>query len=246
VTVGHNPASMTVIWHDLECGAYVEDLDVWRALAAEHGDPVLDVGAGTGRVALDLARRGHEVAALDRDTVLIAELERRAAGLDLTTVVADARQFELGRRFPLIIVPMQTIQLLGGKRGRHQFLITAGGHVLPGGVLAVAISELLESFSVEEGIRPPTPDMREIDGIVYSSQPTAVREDSDGFVLERLRERIGPHGDRDTEQDLIRLDRLTASQLEREALAAGLKLLGRWVVPATDEYVGSVVVKLGG
>jgi hypothetical protein len=160
--------------------------------------------------------------------------------------VADARQFELGRRFPLIIVPMQTIQLLGGKRGRHQFLITAGGHVLPGGVLAVAISEMLERFSLEEGIRPPMPDMREIDGIVYSSQPTAVREDSDGFVLERLRERIGPHGDRDTEQDLIRLDRLTASQLEREALAAGLKLLGRWVVPATDEYVGSVVVKLGG
>ena len=42
--------SMSVIWHDLECGAYAEDLPLWRALAAEHGDPVLDVGAGTGRV----------------------------------------------------------------------------------------------------------------------------------------------------------------------------------------------------
>jgi SAM-dependent methyltransferase len=246
VTVGQNQASMTVIWHDLECGAYVEDLGVWHELAVEHGDPVLDVGAGTGRIALDLARRGHEVTALDRDPVLIAELERRAAGLDVATVVADARRFELGRRFPLIIVPMQTIQLLGGQRGRQQFLIAAAGHLLPGGVLAVAISEMLESFSLEEGIRPPTPDMREIDGIVYSSQPTAVREDSDGFVLERLRERIGTHGDRESELDLIRLDRLTASQFEREALAAKLKLLGRRVVPATDEYVGSVVVNLGG
>jgi SAM-dependent methyltransferase len=246
VTVRQNRASMTVIWHDLECGAYVEDLDVWRALAAEHGDPVLDIGAGTGRITLDLARRGHEVTALDCDGALVAELERRADGLDVTTVVADAREFELGRRFPLVVVPMQTIQLLGGERGRQQFLTAARGHLLPGGVLAVAISEMLESFSLDEVIRPPTPDMREIDGIVYSSQPTAVREDSDGFVLERLRERIGPHGERDAEQDLVRLDRLTASRLEREALAAGLKPLGRGLVPATDEYVGSVVVRLGG
>ena len=52
---------MSVIWHDLECGGYREDLPLWRALADRAGGPVLDVGAGTGRVALDLARAGHEV-----------------------------------------------------------------------------------------------------------------------------------------------------------------------------------------
>ena len=244
--VGQDQAAMAVIWHDLECGAYAEDLAVWRGLAAEHGDPVLDVGAGTGRVTLDLARRGHDVTAVDRDPVLLSELERRARGHGVTTVVADARGFELGRRFPLIIVPMQTIQLLGGEPGRGRFLVAAGRHLLPGGVLAVAISEMLESFSLEEAITPPRPDMREIDGVVYSSQPTAVREDSDGFVLERVRERIGPDGQRDAEQDLIRLDRLTAQALEREGSAAGLRPLGRRVVSATDDYVGSVVVNLGG
>jgi SAM-dependent methyltransferase len=246
VTVCQEQASLAVIWHDLECGAYVEDLAVWRALADEGGDPVLDVGAGTGRIALDLAARGHEVTALDQDSVLIAELERRSGSVGVTTVVSDARQFKLGRRFPLIIVPMQMIQLLGGQRGRQQFLVAAADHLLPGGVLAVAISEMLESFSVDEGITPPTPDMREIDGVVYSSQPTAVREDSAGFTLERLRERIGPHGERDAQRDLIRLDRLSASQFEREGSAAGLRPLGRLIVPATDEYVGSVVVRFGG
>jgi predicted RNA methylase len=69
--------SATVIWHDVECGSYAEDLPLWRSLAAEYGDPVLDVGAGTGRVALDLATAGYRVTALDRDPDLIEELNRR-------------------------------------------------------------------------------------------------------------------------------------------------------------------------
>lgn len=246
MTVEQDQGSLAVIWHDLECGSYAEDLGVWRSLAAACGDPVLDVGAGTGRVTLDLARHGHLVTALDREPVLIAELERRAGDTAITTVVADARELELDERFSLILVPMQTIQLLGGERGRHEFLIRAARHLRPGGVLALAISEVLERFTLEDGIKPPTPDMTEIAGVVYSSQPTAVREDADGFVLERLRERIGPHGQRDTEQDVVHLDRMTAAAFEREARRAGLRPVGREIVPATDEYVGSVVVMLSG
>ena len=126
---------MSVIWHDLECGAYDADLDLWRELAERYGSPVLDVGAGTGRVALELARRGHAVTALDRDPGLLEELERRGKGLPVQTAVADAREFELGRRFPLIIVPMQTIQLLQGARGRGQFLRRAARHLESAGAL---------------------------------------------------------------------------------------------------------------
>ena len=50
-----------VIWHDVECGGYRADLPYWVALARAHGGPVLDIGAGTGRVALALARDGHAV-----------------------------------------------------------------------------------------------------------------------------------------------------------------------------------------
>ena len=54
-----------VAWHDVECGGYRADLPLWLELAAAAGGPVLDVGAGTGRVALELARAGHDVTALD-------------------------------------------------------------------------------------------------------------------------------------------------------------------------------------
>ena len=91
------------IWHDLECGSYTADLTFWRALAQRVGGPVLDVGAGTGRTALALAREGHEVVAIDRDDELLSQLRERARGLEVTTIVADARAFWLQDSFPLII-----------------------------------------------------------------------------------------------------------------------------------------------
>lgn len=235
---------MSVIWHDVECGAYAEDLPLWRSLADEHGDPVLDVGAGTGRVALDLARYGHRVTALDHDPELIAELKRRAAGLDVTGVVADARDFELSERFALCIVPMQTIQLLAGAEGRAAFLGCAARQLAAGGVLAVAIAPMLELFEVVDGGPAPLPDIREVDGVVYSSQPTAVRADPDGFVLERRRERITTTGERSVDQNVIRLERVTVPSLEAEAEAAGFRRAGRAQVAATADYVGSEVVIL--
>jgi SAM-dependent methyltransferase len=246
MTVRPEQSSAQVIWHDLECGGYAADLPVWRSLAEECRGPLLDVGAGTGRVALDLGRRGHEVIALERDPVLIAELARRADGLPVTALRADAREFESDQSFGLVIVPMQTIQLLGGERGRQRFLEGAARHLRTGGLLATAITETLEPFSLDDGYPPPLPDIREFDGVVYSSQPTAVREEPKGFVLERLRETIRPDGTRDAEPDLIRLDRLTASRLEREAGTVGLLARGRETVAATDDHVGSVVVMLGG
>jgi SAM-dependent methyltransferase len=237
---------MSVIWHDLECGAYSADTPVWRSLADQHGDPVLDVGAGSGRIALDLARHGHRVTALDHDPVLIAELGRRAAGLELRTALGDAREFELEQRFSLVIAPMQTIQLLGGSDGRRRFLGCARRHLDGGGVVALAITEALEPYDAHEGFLVPMPDIRELDGVVYSSQPTAVREDDDGFVLERVRETITPDGQRVTEEDLIRLDRLTAAELEREGQAVGLDPGARIAISPTRDHVGSVVVVLHG
>jgi SAM-dependent methyltransferase len=238
--------SLDVVWHDLECGSYGADLPLWRSLAAEHGGPLLDIGAGTGRVALDLARRGHTVTALDNDESLLGALTSRRQGLDVETVLADARRFELGRRFPLCLMPMQTIQVLGGSDARSSFLACARRHLAPGGLLAIAIADRLDTYEVVDGEPGPVPDVRELDGVVYASLPLAVREQADGFVLDRRREVVRTAGERSVEMVRVHLDRLEPVQLEREAEALGFKPEARAHVPASADYAASEVVMLRG
>jgi SAM-dependent methyltransferase len=233
---------MSAIWHDLECGTYAEDLPLWRSLAAANDGPILEIGAGTGRVSVDLARHGHRVTALERDPQLLTELDRRAEGLEIDTVLADARSFELSERFRLCLVPMQTIQLLGGAHGRAAFLRCAAAHLVPGGLLAAALTSRLEPYEITGGASAPVPDMCELDGVVYASQPTAVRAERGTFVLERRRETVAADGRRTVEHSAIGLDRLTAAELERESRAAGLTPTERATIPPNRDYVGSEVV----
>lgn len=233
------------IWHDVECGSYRADLALWRSLAATAGGPILDVGAGTGRVALDLARRGHRVCALDRDRVLLDVLRSRAGGLHVEVVPADARSFDLSRRFALCLVPMQTIQLLGGRRKRRDFLRCARAHLRPGAILAAAIAEDLPAFDLRASPLLPPPDVGERDGWTYTSQPVATRHRGGVLVLERTREILAPDGERTRAADTVTLDPLSAGELEAEAADAGFGVREGADIPATAEHVGSRVVMLG-
>ena len=90
----------------------------------------------------------------------------------------------------------------------------------------------------------PLPDMCELDGVVYSSHPTAVRAEPDGYALERRRETVTVEGGRSVVRDLIHLDRLTGPELEQEAAAVGLTALEPRTIPPTEDHVGSEVVIL--
>lgn len=235
-----------VVWHDVECGRYVADLALWDELAAREAGPILDVGAGTGRVALRLASAGHSVTALDRDPDLLAALAERARGAAVETIAADAADFDLGRHtFGLIIVPMQTIQLLPGSEARAGFLASARRHLAPGGLLAAAIADALEGFDAEHSALP-VPDVAEHDGWRFVSQPVAVRELPAALRIERIRQAVAPGGERTAEGDAVELARLAAGELEEEGRAAGFHPEPARHVPATEEHVGSDVVMLRG
>ena len=233
------------LWHDVECASYTADLDLWRALADAAAGPVLDLGCGTGRVALDLAERGHDVTGVDSDAVLVRALTARARerGLRLHAEVADARALALGTRYALAIAPMQVVQLLGGPEGRAALLDSARLHLRSGARLALAIADPFEGIP-DDDVLPPLPDVREEGGWIYSSMPVAVRAEGRATAIDRLRQTVSPSGDLTEAMFTIELDRVTPDELEAEAREAGFGVLPRRAVPATDDYVGSTVVLL--
>jgi SAM-dependent methyltransferase len=234
----------TVIWHDVECGSYTADLPIWRDLAERAGGPVLELGAGTGRVALDLAAHGHEVTALDAEAELLAELAARAkrGGLAIETVVADARGLAGGApRFALVIAPMQLLQIVGGPQARAEVLRGVSGALAPGGLFATAVAAVDEAVPPDDA-EPPVPDVGERDGWVYSSLPLDVRPEPGGVAVERLRQVVSPKGRLTEEHHTQLLDSLPPAQLEREAAGAGLTPEARHVIAPTPDHVGSEVI----
>ncbi|HEY1356406.1 MAG TPA: class I SAM-dependent methyltransferase [Solirubrobacterales bacterium] len=237
----HPPVELA-IWHDLECGAYETDLSSWERHAEAAEDPILDLGCGTGRVSLHLARRGHTVVGLDRDEGLVAAFNERARGLPAEAVAADAREFDLDRRFGLILAPMQIVQLLGGREERIRCLACVARHLLPGGRAAIAIVDGLVP-APDDG-PPSLPDAREVDGWVYSSLPLVTAFDGGLIVVRRLRQTVSPGGELSEDVDEVSLWEISAPQLEEEARAAGLEPLGREEIPASEDHIGSTVILL--
>ncbi len=234
-----------VVWHDVECAAYSADLPLWRSLAEHAGGPVLDLGCGTGRVALDLAARGHEVTGLDSEPAFLDALGARARerGLRVRTEVADARSFALGRSFALAIAPMQVVQLLGGSSGWLRMLGCLREHLRPGGVFAAALADPFEGIPAEDAT-PPVPDVREQDGWVFSSTPIAVRGEPGATVIDRLRQSVSPEGRLEEAVASIRLDDADPADLEHLGASMRFRTLPRRHVPPTGDYVGSAVVML--
>jgi SAM-dependent methyltransferase len=229
-----------VIWHGVENGSYAADLELWRELAARADGPILDLGAGTGRVARDLHAAGHDIHALDSDPELLAALSARAPGVN--TISADARSFSVVERFALILAPMQLVQILGGPEARRAMLERVHEHLLPGGRFAAAIANPHDALA-EEDRSPPYPDMVEHDGWVFSSQPVMVREQDGQVVVERHRQAVSPDGTLDEQTAPFALDLIDAAGLEAEARAAGLVPVARHQIPETEDHIGSVVIE---
>jgi SAM-dependent methyltransferase len=229
-----------VIWHEVENGSYAADLELWRELAGETGGPILDLGAGTGRVARELHAAGHEVHALDSDPEMLATLRERAPGI--ATLTADARSFSTGLRFALILAPMQLVHILGGAGARVALLERVHRHLRPEGRFAAALTNPYDALA-EHDRSPPYPDMIEHDGWVFSSRPVAVKEEPGRVVVERHRQAVSPTGELEEQIAAIVFDLVSAGEFEHEARGVGLLPIRRHTIPETADHIGSEVVE---
>jgi precorrin-6B methylase 2 len=236
------------VWQEVEFGSYGADLPVWVELAEETGGPIAELGAGAGRVSLHLAGHGYEVIAVERDLDLIRELEQVAKerGVALSVVAADlASPVEIRMPVPpaLTIGPLHVVQVVEASE-RPALLTRLREVIAPGGTLALTVVD--ENTLLTTGAASPQilPDMRELDGWVYSSEPLWVQVGDRALTVRRLRESVSPAGRMERDIHDETLHRVDPETLEREASDAGFVPKGRRQITSGENEADSTVVLL--
>lgn len=113
----------------------------WLELAQTYGDPVLELMSGTGFIAIPLAQAGHDVTGVELAAPMLAEAERKgeAARVHVTWVQGDARAFDLGRQFKLILLPSNSICHLLARQDLEACLATVARHLHLNGRFALNV-----------------------------------------------------------------------------------------------------------
>jgi SAM-dependent methyltransferase len=111
------------------------DLPFYVELAKASGGPVLEIGCGTGRVLLSIAHEGIEIEGIDNSGPMLGVLRRHLQDepLEVRDRVhlreGDMRNFQLERKFPLVIIPFRPMQHMYTMEDQLAALRTAAAHL---------------------------------------------------------------------------------------------------------------------
>jgi SAM-dependent methyltransferase len=128
--------------YDLDLAEDPGDLDLYRALAARTGGPILELAAGSGRITVPLAADGYDVAGVDLDPAMLARARAAAdaAGIEVARRVrlleGDARTIRLADAgtYRLAMIPLNSIFLMGTRADQAAAVGTLAAHLAPGGL----------------------------------------------------------------------------------------------------------------
>jgi len=146
--------------------AFAADIPFYIGQAHKWGEPILELGCGTGRITIPLAREGFRVWGLDVSPQMLATARKKAdaMGLAINWVLADCRDFQLEQKFNLIFFPFNSMQHLLDLTSLAQCFARVKEHLAPNGKFIVdifnpSLGKLLQDPSqITEITRYPNPD----------------------------------------------------------------------------------------
>ncbi len=111
------------------------DTDEAVACLAElaGGGPVLELGIGTGRLALPLAARGLTVRGVESSPAMVDQLRARPGGADIDVFVGDFADVAVPGPFALVVLALNTIFALPSQDAQVACFVNAASHLGPGG-----------------------------------------------------------------------------------------------------------------
>ena len=144
---------------------YRDDIGFYSRLAERLGiTRVLEIGAGSGRVSIPLARRGLQVTGLELSLKMLEIGVQNAAreGVSVDFIQGDARDFKLEQKFELIVAPFNALMHLYTVSDQDRALRCIKAHLEPGGVFAFDV--YIPRFGVQGVLRHEGETFLEPDG----------------------------------------------------------------------------------
>ena len=148
-----------------DVGFYVEE-------AKAASGTVLELGCGTGRILVPIARAGCTIAGVDSSSQMLARCKEKLAA-EAATVQArvtlqqrDIRDFALGAKYALIIAPFRVVQQLARIDDQLRFLVAVARHLAPTGRFIFDVfNPRFDALTSADGVeREDTPELRLPDG----------------------------------------------------------------------------------
>jgi SAM-dependent methyltransferase len=205
---------------------YLESLtedtaDAVSFLEALAGDgPALELGIGTGRVAIPLAQAGLDVHGIDASEAMVAKLRSKPIGDRIDITIGSFAEFSLPARFPLVYVVFNTFFSLLTQDEQVASFASVARHLTPGGtfVMQAFVPDVTRYEGRQQRVAVESVGVDEITLEMSSHDAVAQRTDSQYVLLRQGDVRLFP----------VRIRYAYVSELDLMARLAGLRLRERW------------------
>jgi len=135
---------------------FKEDVQFYLDLAKDVKGPILDVMCGSGRIALHLARAGHEVVGLDASEEMLGAFRERLnkeseeVRSRVRLVRGDVRSVSMGESFGMAVIAWSSISEIVSLVGQGEAIGNIARHLKPGGFIALHTDEPSDVRSTDE------------------------------------------------------------------------------------------------
>lgn len=217
-TYGDRIASVYDTWYGQEPPASIDPVvDLLASLAG--GGPALELGIGTGRIALPLIERGIEVHGIDASASMVARLTEKPGGDRIPVTLGTFAEFDLGTRFPLVFVAFNTLFALRTQDEQLSCLRAVSHHLTDDGAFVIE-AFVPNTARFVDGQRLSTTQLGTDELMIEASvhSPVDQRVDSHHVVIRDGEVRIFP----------VQIRYAYVAELDLMARVAGLRLRDRW------------------
>lgn len=142
-------------YYDAELGDRIDDLQLFSRLAGEYGDPIFDVGCGTGRVILHLAQEGYQVDGIDDSREMLNRLDTRLTIMPhlkefVSYTEGDILSFDTEKKYKLVLLSYNALMHFHEQETQIQLLDKLRSIIAEDGLLVLDLPNSGEVFATRE------------------------------------------------------------------------------------------------